>query len=30
MPVLFAATGESVEDLAVFDPELFVQGLFGA
>jgi fused signal recognition particle receptor len=29
MPVLFAATGESVDDFAEFDPKLFVQGLFG-
>ncbi len=28
LPVLFAATGESVDDLAVFDPQAYVQGLF--
>ena len=28
MPVLFAATGETLDDLAEFDPESFVNGLF--
>ena len=28
LPVLFAATGESLEDLSQFDPELFVRSLF--
>jgi len=28
LPVLFAATGEKIEDWAPFDAELFVQGLF--
>ena len=28
MPVLFAATGESVDDFAEFDPRLFVESLF--
>ena len=28
LPVLFAATGESLDDLAEFDPQVFVEGLF--
>ncbi|NLG27278.1 MAG: signal recognition particle-docking protein FtsY [Chloroflexi bacterium] len=28
LPVLFVTTGETVDDLAVFDPRTFVQGLF--
>ncbi len=28
LPVRFVGTGEAVEDLAVFDPDAFVQGLF--
>ena len=28
LPVLFAATGESLEDFAEFQPESFVEGLF--
>jgi len=28
LPVLFAATGESLADFAEFDPEMFVTGLF--
>lgn len=28
LPVLFAATGESLDDLAEFDPRAFVEGLF--
>jgi hypothetical protein len=28
LPVLFAATGEKIDDWAPFDAELFVQGLF--
>ena len=30
LPVLFVGTGESPEDMAVFDPRSFVQGLFAA
>jgi fused signal recognition particle receptor len=28
LPVLFAATGEQLDDFAAFDPEAFVEGLF--
>jgi len=28
LPILFVATGESLEDLSEFDPQLFVEGLF--
>jgi len=28
LPVLFAATGETVDDFAPFDPQAYVQGLF--
>ena len=29
LPVRFVGTGEKIEDLAPFDPDLFVEGLFG-
>ena len=28
LPVLFIGTGEQLEDVAIFDPEIFVEGLF--
>ncbi|MSQ12108.1 MAG: signal recognition particle-docking protein FtsY [Dehalococcoidia bacterium] len=30
LPVLFIGTGEGIDDLAPFDPEEFVEGLFGS
>jgi fused signal recognition particle receptor len=30
LPVLFIGTGEQPEDVAVFDPEDFVEGLFAS
>ena len=30
LPVLFIGTGESPEDMAIFDPRDFVESLFGS